>query len=346
MPEGAKMTQLRFGTGTTVRDFSEYRKWLDTAEGIGFDMLTCGDSQSLWAECFTLMTFASVHTTRPDLAITVSNPCTRHPAVAASACASVQQISQGRFRFGMSSGDSALRNIGVQPGSVDLMERYMRAIQAMTNGETFEWEGHAAGLHWLPQPTPVPVWIAAEGPRTQRMAGRYADGVVLSNCLTPERLAVAMEHIGAGAAEVGRSVDDIEIWHMCNLIFAKSEDEGINQIRSVLAGTANHVFRFTLEGKGLPEELKERVRGLMSEYQSRFHAHPGANNPNEALLDKYDLRDYLARQGTIAGPPERCIERLQEVAGYGVQNIIVSQFISDQYQWMQTFGNEVLPAFR
>ena len=84
----------------------------------------------------------------------------------------------------------------------------------------------------------------------------------------------------------------------------------------------------------------------MSEYQSRFHAHPGATNPNESLLDKYDLRDYLARQGTIAGPPERCIERLHEVAGYGVQNIIVSQFISDQYQWMQTFGNEVLPAFR
>jgi hypothetical protein len=37
---------------------------------------------------------------------------------------------------------------------------------------------------------------------------------------------------------------------------------------------------------------------------------------------------------------------LQEVAGYGVDNIIVSQFISDQYQWMKTFGNEVLPAFR
>ena len=104
------MTRMRFGTGTTVRDFNDYRNWLQAAEGAGFDMLTCGDSQSLWAECFTLMTFAAVHTTRPDLAITVSNPCTRHPAVAASACASVQQISQGRFRFGMASGDSALRN--------------------------------------------------------------------------------------------------------------------------------------------------------------------------------------------------------------------------------------------
>ena len=337
------MTELNFGTGTTVRSFDEYKRWLQTAEAAGFDMLTCGDSQSLWAECFTLMTFAATVTQRPNLAITVSNPCTRHPAVAASACASVQQIAGGRFRFGLASGDSALRNIGVQPGSVDLLERYMRAVQTMTAGGTVEWEGAKNTLHWLHEPTPVPVWIAAEGPRTQRIAGRYADGIVLSNCLTPDRLAVAMEHIGAGAAEAGRNVDDIEIWHMCNLIFAETEDAGIDKIRSVLAGTANHVFRFTLENKGLPEELKERVRNMMGEYDSRFHAHTGAANPNEALLDKYGLRDYLARQGTIAGPPERCVERLHEVAGYGVKNLVVSQFISDQYEWMKTFSEKVLP---
>ena len=340
------MTPLRFGTGTTVRDFGEYRRWLQTADAAGFDMLTCGDSQSLWAECFTLMTFAATITERPDLAMTVSNPCTRHPAVAASACASVQQISGGRFRFGIASGDSALRNIGVAPGGVDQIERYMRAIQTMTAKETFDWDGTPLSLHWLPEPTRVPVWVAAEGPRTQRMAGRYADGVVLSNCLTPDRLAVAMEHIGAGARDAGRSVDDIEIWHMCNLIFAESEQAGIDQIRSVLAGTANHVFRFTLEGKGLPDELKARIKAMMGEYQSRYHAHPGASNPNEGLLDKYELREYLARQGTIAGPPERCIERLHEVQGYGVNNIIVSQFISDQYEWMRTFSEQVLPAFR
>ena len=49
---------MRFGTGTTVRDFGEDERWLQTAEGLGFDLLTCGDSQSLWAECYSLMTFA------------------------------------------------------------------------------------------------------------------------------------------------------------------------------------------------------------------------------------------------------------------------------------------------
>ena len=340
------MTRLQFGTGTTVRRFDEYRTWLATAEGTGFDLLTCGDSQSLWADCFSLMTFAAMTTKRANLAITVSNPATRHPAVTASACASVQQLAGGRFRFGLSSGDSALRNIGVKPASVEAVERTMRAVQTMTAGRTYDDRGTPLALHWLPEPTPVPVWIAAEGPRTQRLAGRHADGVILSNCLTPERLAVSLENIAAGAAEVGRSLDEIEIWHMCNLIFAPSEREGIDAIRSVLAGTANHVFRFTLEGKGLPTGLEPRIRGLMSEYQSRFHAHPGATNPNEGLIDKYDLRHYLARQGTIAGPPEHCVERLHEVASYGVRNLVVSQFISDQLGWMRTFGEKVLPHFR
>ncbi len=337
---------VRFGTGTTIRRFDEYRRWLEVAEGHGFDMLTCGDSQSLWAECFSMMTFAATLSTRPELAITVSNPMTRHPAVAASAAASVQQISEGRFHFGISSGDSALRNIGVRAATVDELEAYIVAVQRLTAGDTVDWNGATLGLHWLDDPVRVPVWIAAEGPRTQRLAGRVADGVILSNSLTKERLDVALEHIGAGAAEAGRRLEDIEIWHMCNLIFAPSESEGIEGIRSVLAGTANHVYRFTLEGKGLPDELKEPMRGLMNEYQSRHHAQPGSHNPNNDLLDKYGLRDYLARQGTVAGPPEHCIERIQEVASIGATNIVVSQFISEQYEWMQTFADRVLPAFR
>jgi 5,10-methylenetetrahydromethanopterin reductase len=346
MTSSTPVTGVRFGTGTTIRRFDTYRRWLDTAEGIGFDMLTCGDSQSLWAECFSMMTFAAVHTTTPQLAITVSNPMTRHPAITASAAASVQQISEGRFHYGVSSGDSALRNIGVRPATVDELEQHVRAVQELTAGRSYDWQGHSLGLHWLDDPTPVPVWMAAEGPRTQRLAGRIAEGVILSNCLTAERMAIARENIAAGAAEVGRSIDDLEIWNMCNLIFAPSEDEGIDAIRSVLAGTANHVFRFTLEGKGLDDDLKARITGLMSEYQSRHHAQPGAANPNEALIDKYGLRSFLARQGTIAGPPEHCVERIREVAAIGANNLVVSQFISDQYEWMHTFETQVLPAFR
>ncbi|HEX7095551.1 MAG TPA: LLM class flavin-dependent oxidoreductase [Acidimicrobiales bacterium] len=340
---------LRFGTGTTVKDFAAYREWLAVAEDCGFDLLTTGDSQSLWADPFTIMTFAAERTTRPRLGVTVSNPMTRHPAVAASACAAVQQISCGRFAFGISSGDSALRNIGVRPATVAELEAYVVAVRELTAGASVEWNGATLALHWLAPGAPrVPVWMAAEGPRTQRLAGRIADGVVLSNCLTRDAYELATSNIAAGAAEVGRSLDDIEIWCMANVVFAPTEKEGIDQITWLLAGTANHVYRFHTEGKGLPPELVGPIRRLQAEYDSRHHAQrdTASQHSNAALVDKYGLRDYLAPRSTIAGPPERCVERLHEIAENGVRNLILAQFVENQQAWMRTVAETLLPPFR
>jgi alkanesulfonate monooxygenase SsuD/methylene tetrahydromethanopterin reductase-like flavin-dependent oxidoreductase (luciferase family) len=271
------------------------------------------------------------------------------PAVTASACAAVQQISGGRFAYGISSGDSALRNIGVRPSTVAELDEYVRAVKGLTAGETVSWHDTKLALHWLPPGSVrVPVWMAAEGPKTQRLAGRIADGVVLSNALTKDAFDIARENIGAGAAEVGRSLDDIEIWHMANLLIAPTEKEAIDQITYVLAGTANHVYRFTLDGKGLPDDYRDRILALQSEYDSRHHAQreTATAHENARLVDKYGLRDYLAARSTIAGPPERCIERLHEVAENGVRNLIVAQFVADQYEWMRTITEKILPAFR
>ena len=99
-------------------------------------------------------------------------------------------------------------------------------------------------------------------------------------------------------------------------------------------------------GTALPDDLRDRMRSLMSEYQPVHHAQPGSDNPNNRLIDEYGLRSYLAAQGTIAGPPERCVERIHEVAGVGATNLIFSQFVSDQQAWMRRFADDILPSIR
>ena len=86
--------KVQFGTGTTARDFGEYRRWLEAAEFAGFDLLTAGDSQTLWADCFSMLTVAATVTSRPRLALTVTNPQTRHPSVSAAAAASVAKANK------------------------------------------------------------------------------------------------------------------------------------------------------------------------------------------------------------------------------------------------------------
>lgn len=334
---------IRFGTGTTPRDFNSYAEWLRVAEDCGYDLLTTGDSQSLWADPFVSMTFAAQHTRRPRLAITVSNPMTRHPAVVASSATAIQQISGDRFAYGISSGDSALRNIGVRPARVAELEEYVLCVQAMCDGRPATYQGADQQLRWGHRPTPV--WLAAEGPKTLELAGRIARGVVLSNSLSKEALERNLAHVRRGAEMVGRTLDDLDIWCMANIVPAETEDAGINQVRSVLAGTANHVFRFTVEGKGLPEELVPRIEELKRRYDSSHHASPATAAHNAALVDELGLTSYLARQSTIAGPVERCIERLHEVAEAGVRQIIVAQFVPEPMDFMKTFAARVLPEF-
>ena len=351
MPTGTASTErvrydavkLRFGTGTTVKNFAAYREWLSVAEGSGFELLTTGDSQSLWADPFVSMTFAAANTVAPRLAITVSNPVTRHPAVVASSVVAIQDVAKGRFCLGLSSGDSALRNIGERPATLVELEAFVETVRAMTLNESVTWNGHEQALRW--GSARVPIWIAAEGPRTLQLAGRIADGVVLSNSLTTEAIDRAFTHIRAGAEASGRSMDDIEIWWMVNVVPAETERAGIDSIRSVLAGTANHVYRFTLEGKGLPPERVAAIEELKQTYDSRHHANPATASVNAELVDRLGLTDWLAAQSTIAGPIEHCVERLHEVAERGVRNVILAQFVAEPLAFMRIFDERIRSEF-
>ncbi|MCD9625227.1 LLM class flavin-dependent oxidoreductase [Rhabdothermincola salaria] len=334
---------VRFATGTTVTDFDWYRRWLDAAEGAGFEMLTTGDSQSLWADPFVILGVAAQHTTRPRLGLTVSNPCTRHPAVVASSLVALQQVSGGRMVYGFSSGDSALRNIGVPPADVATLSEFGRTVKGLCAGETVEYKGHDLVLRWGHHPTPV--WMAAEGPRTQHLAGQIADGVVLSNALDAEVLSLARANIAAGAASVGRSIDDIEIWCMAAMCPAPSEAEGIARLRFLLAGTANHVYRFHTDGKGLPDEHRDAIAELQRRYDSSAHATPARAEANARLVEDLGLVDFLARRSVIAGPVERRIERIRECVDAGATNLILSQFVDDQIGFMDEFAAEIRPAF-
>jgi 5,10-methylenetetrahydromethanopterin reductase len=343
--EGRDPRKIRFGTGTTVKDFDDYHRWLEVGERAGcFELLTTGDSQSLWADPFVSLAVAAERTTRPRLGITVSNPMTRHPAVVASSLVALQRLSGGRMIYALSSGDSALRNIGVRPARVAELEEFGVAVKALCAGRNAIWKGNELVLRWGSYP--VPLWMGAEGPRTQYLAGQIADGVVLSNALDAEVMALARANLAAGAESVGRSIDDIEIWCMAAMSLAGSEEEGVARLESQLAGTANHVYRFHMDGKGLPAQYRDAITTLKDRYDSSVHATPDRAAANARLVRELGLVDFLARRSVIAGPPERCVERIREVAAAGATNLIVSQFVNDPLEFMEIFAERIAPAFR
>ena len=86
-------------------------------EQAGWDGLYFADTQCLSGDIYSAMCLAAKATTHLKIGTAVTNPVTRHPAVTASAIATVQVESAGRAVLGIGRGDSSLGYLGQKPAS-------------------------------------------------------------------------------------------------------------------------------------------------------------------------------------------------------------------------------------
>ena len=76
-------------------------------ESRGFDGLALTDSQNQSPDTYVALTLAARATSTLKLGPGVTNALTRHPAVTASAIATLQDVSEGRAMLGIGRGDSS-----------------------------------------------------------------------------------------------------------------------------------------------------------------------------------------------------------------------------------------------
>jgi 5,10-methylenetetrahydromethanopterin reductase len=330
--------------GLARADFDSYLEWVRYVDRAGFAYFGFGDSQSRWMDCWSVLGATAVSTERVRLGPFVTNPDSRHPAVAAGAAVTLQEISSGRAFFGIGLGETSIRDLGQRPMSLPEFEEYVVAVKGLCAGQVVPYQGHELRLLW--EPRAVPVLVAGDGPRIQQLAGRIADGAIVGNGATPEVVRHALANIRAGAEEAGRDPDEIEVWFMTRVQVADSEDEVYRELRPYLATYCNTRYRSSAGAKGitLDADLAERVRGLRSEFRYDESLMPGGGF-NAELVDKYGLREWLGRQFVVAGPPDRVVDRLRELEAAGAQHIVVPRFMGDVMGDTRSLAEHVLPAF-
>jgi alkanesulfonate monooxygenase SsuD/methylene tetrahydromethanopterin reductase-like flavin-dependent oxidoreductase (luciferase family) len=207
MPAVAEPRQPR-GTAFTIRD---PLPWPDvariTAEGerLGYAAVFLPET-GVRDTLATLVGLAG-ETTRLVLGTGVVPMRSRTAALAATAAATVQERSGGRHVLGVGTGATA-------PGALDRLRRYVGEIRGNLEGAD------------LDVPVPVPIWIAALGPRAAHLAGEIADGVILNWC-TPERVAEAREAVRVAAGEAGRDPDAVAIAVYVRASFTDRADEAL-----------------------------------------------------------------------------------------------------------------------
>ena len=137
----------------------------------------------------------------------VANPHDRHPLTLASQVATLDEVSNGRARFGIGPGDpSTMRNLDAagDRGLRPVLETFKTA-RRLWAGERVDHDGTFAavdaGLNYEPpQGDAIPVHVGGEGPHMCRMAAKHADGL-LFNGSHPDDLAWAREQVDDGLAD-------------------------------------------------------------------------------------------------------------------------------------------------
>jgi alkanesulfonate monooxygenase SsuD/methylene tetrahydromethanopterin reductase-like flavin-dependent oxidoreductase (luciferase family) len=127
-----------------------------------------------------------------------------------------------------------VRLAGLRPARVKELESGTRLMRALLDGR--EVEVGAARPAWLPHHRPVPIWIAAGGPRTLRMAGSIADGVFIRVGTHRANLVRTIDAIRAGAAEAGRDPASVRLGAIFHTVLVDDPGRALLMGKSMAAG--------------------------------------------------------------------------------------------------------------
>jgi 5,10-methylenetetrahydromethanopterin reductase len=134
-----------------------------------------------------------------------TNGYTRHPAVTAAAIATIDELSYGRaFVMLLAGGSMVLSPMGIRRDRpYRVVADMVEVLRALWSGETVDWDGEkhclrgaqlGSGRH------DIPIWITSRGPLLLTLAGRSADGVLLT--VKPD-LASALSIVDEASSEAG-----------------------------------------------------------------------------------------------------------------------------------------------
>jgi len=322
-------------------------------EDAGLDGLLFFDTQNLAPECYVSLAAVAKETTILKLGTGVTNPRTRNAAITASAFATLQAVSGGRAYLGLGRGDSALAHIGYAPCPVPELEKYLSNLTVYLRGEEvpfaidsniheLELGDHpeASRIAWLDEVPPVPIGIAATGPRVIKLAATRADRVDFMLGASAERVRWGMDI--ARQARESKGLGPVSASAYINMVV---HDDGEKAWR-MAAGAITSQARFSaMHGKingPVSQKAEETLTSIHDSYNMKQH---GQHDPGF-------ITSEFAHEFGIYGPPGYCVDRLNELVELGISRFILAggpelaHPVPEIVSMAQRFIDEVMPKLK
>jgi alkanesulfonate monooxygenase SsuD/methylene tetrahydromethanopterin reductase-like flavin-dependent oxidoreductase (luciferase family) len=327
---------MKVGAHFLPENLPVYLESVAAADAVGYERAWLVDGQMLWQDVYVYMTHGLAATKRIAFGPGVTNPLTRHFTVTASVVATLADLHPGRVLLGVGRGDNAVRTLGLEPVPTRRLAETVPKLRGLMAGRPVDFEGTEVHIRWADED--VPLMMPATGPRNLRLAGALADIVMVYVGVNPLSVRWAIDHVRAGAEEAGRDPGSIEIAALCAMWVSDDLQEARDACRWAPAACANHIADVIRRnpGHGMPEEMTRLVQAR-DEYDY-YAGHLDSGAEHTAFLTGELIDDFA-----IAGPAERCLEKIAALAETGVDEVSTA-YLNGQVSQMERVGREIMPA--
>ncbi|HSB96763.1 MAG TPA: LLM class F420-dependent oxidoreductase [Spongiibacteraceae bacterium] len=289
------------------------------AEQLGYESVWTAEAYG--SDAVTTATWILAHTDKIKVGTCIMQMPARTPAMAAMTAMTLTQLSNGRFLVGLgASGPQVVEGWhGVPYGKpitrtreyIQIMRRIMaREAPVEFDGEMYQLPYHGAGATGLGKPLKsildgdpnIPIYTASITPAGLSCAAEVADGV-FPIWMCPEKPHILGQHLAAGFAKSGRSLQNFDVAPTVAVILTDDIDSGRQFAKQFLAlyiggmGAKGKNFYNTYAIACGYEEAAHRVQDLYL-----------AGDKNAAIAA---VPDALVDEVALIGPEARIRERAQ-----------------------------------
>ncbi|HZE40187.1 MAG TPA: LLM class F420-dependent oxidoreductase [Stackebrandtia sp.] len=326
-----------WGSGTDPADHLVAAR---EAERLGYSVVWAAEAYG--SDSVTILSWLAAQTERIDVGSAVMQIPARAATMTAMTAASLDTLSDGRFRLGLGVsgpqvsegwyGVGFAKPLGRTREYVDVVKAALRRERVSYDGKHItlplpNGPGKALQLAIRPPRQDIPIYLAVIGPKNLELAGEVADGW-LGIFFAPEYAGEQLARVKAGADRAGRDLASIDVVPTVPVVIGDDVDGCADAVRAYSAlyiggmGSREQNFYNRLAVSMGYEEAAVKVQDL---YLAGKYREAAAAVPFE-FIDRTCL----------LGPAPRVTERLAAYAEAGVTTLSVAPYAPDVESRLET----------
>jgi 5,10-methylenetetrahydromethanopterin reductase len=335
------------------------------AEELGYSHAWMADSQMLWSDCYATLALVADKTSRINIGTGVAVSGTRPAPVNAAGIATINALAPGRTFFGVGSGNTARRVMGLPPQRIAEFEEYLQTLVPLLAGNEAELRYDDKSIpikHIMPDKgfvnlsDPIPLYVSGFGPKSLGLAGKYGDGAVLG-ITDPQAISGARHMVNEGARSVEKDLESPSNFYTTALTTMVVLDDGeaidSDRVKAECGAMAMAAVHYSYDQfRNFGHQPPNALSGIWEDYTNLLESYPADRRHQRIHAghncwvieeeEKFLTPDVLNASSMI-GTRDQIIERLTGLSAVGLDQVMILPNFDTRFEVLERVAADIVP---